>query len=107
MRSLQKFAAVHHSIHNHFHQERTLISRRDFAPQTFGSRIDEPLRWSHGVNSARLEQGWVGANSETSLVCLTAPPFFDLKIWFVWILRANPLPSLYQVPDVCSGGRVA
>lgn len=30
MRSLQKFAAVHGSIHNHFNQERTLISRETF-----------------------------------------------------------------------------
>jgi putative transposase len=30
MRSLQKFAAVHGSIHNHFNQERTLISRQSF-----------------------------------------------------------------------------
>ncbi len=42
VRSLQKLAAVHGSIHNHFEQERTLISRRNFAPQTFGSRIDVP-----------------------------------------------------------------
>jgi putative transposase len=28
MRSLQKFAALHGSIHNHFNQERTLISRQ-------------------------------------------------------------------------------
>jgi putative transposase len=30
MRSLQKFATVHGSIHNHFNQERTLISRQSF-----------------------------------------------------------------------------
>lgn len=30
MRSLQKFAAVHGSIHNHFNQERTLIGRQNF-----------------------------------------------------------------------------
>ena len=30
MRSLQKFAALHGSIHNHFNQERTLISRQTF-----------------------------------------------------------------------------
>ena len=30
MRSLQKFAAVHGSIHNHFNQERALISRQIF-----------------------------------------------------------------------------
>ena len=29
-RSLQKFAAVHGSIHNHFNQERTLISRQNY-----------------------------------------------------------------------------
>ena len=30
MRSLQKFAAVHASIHNHFNQERHLNSRENF-----------------------------------------------------------------------------
>jgi putative transposase len=30
MQSLQKFAALHGSIHNHFNQERTLISRQNF-----------------------------------------------------------------------------
>ena len=30
MRSLQKFAAVHGSIHNHFNQERHLYSRQNF-----------------------------------------------------------------------------
>ncbi len=30
MRSLQKFAAVHSSVHNHFNQERHLYSRNNF-----------------------------------------------------------------------------
>jgi putative transposase len=30
MQSLQKFAAWHGSIHNHFNQERTLTSRQSF-----------------------------------------------------------------------------
>lgn len=30
IRSLQKFAALHGSIHNHFNQERTFISRQNF-----------------------------------------------------------------------------
>ena len=30
MRSLQKFAAVHSSVHNHFNQERHLYSRLNF-----------------------------------------------------------------------------
>ena len=30
MRSLQKFAAVHSSVHNHFNQERHLYSRKNF-----------------------------------------------------------------------------
>ena len=75
MQSLQRFAAVHGQVHNHFNQERTLISRQNFAPQTFGSRIDAPPRWQHGASFARPEQGRVGAISETILVCLTAPPF--------------------------------
>ena len=30
MRSLQKFAAVHSSVHNHFNHERHLYSRKNF-----------------------------------------------------------------------------
>ncbi len=30
MRTLQKFAAVHASVHNHFNQERTLHNRQNF-----------------------------------------------------------------------------
>ncbi len=73
MRSLQKFAALHGSIHNHFNQERTRISRRNFAPRTFGSRIDAPPRWLHGASFARNDRCWVRAISETVLVFLTAP----------------------------------
>ena len=30
MRTLQKFASVHASVHNHFNQERVLYSRQNF-----------------------------------------------------------------------------
>ncbi len=30
MRTLQKFASVHASVHNHFNQERALHSRQNF-----------------------------------------------------------------------------
>jgi putative transposase len=30
MRTLQKFASVHASVHNHFNQERALYSRQNF-----------------------------------------------------------------------------
>jgi putative transposase len=30
MRSLQKFASVHASVYNHFHQERSLSTRPNF-----------------------------------------------------------------------------
>jgi hypothetical protein len=73
MRSLQKFAALHRSIHNHFNQERTLISRQNFASQAFGSRIDAPPYSPCGVNFARPDQREGRAHSETILVCLTAP----------------------------------
>jgi putative transposase len=72
MRSLQKFAAVHGSIHNHFNQQRTLISRQIFAARTSGLRTDAPPRRPHGDSSVRSEQQWVWANSETVLVCLTS-----------------------------------
>jgi hypothetical protein len=66
-------------VHNRFaaalrvNRKRTLISRRNFAPRTFGSRTDVPPQWPHGAGSARPEQGRVGANSGTIPVCLTAP----------------------------------
>jgi putative transposase len=43
MRSLQKFAALHGSIHNHFNLERTLVTR-----QTFKDRRTAALaEWRH------------------------------------------------------------
>ncbi len=44
MGSLQKFAAVRGQVHNRFNQKHTRISRRNFAPRTFRSRIGAPLR---------------------------------------------------------------
>jgi putative transposase len=41
MRSLQKFAAVHDQFHNHFNQERTLISRAVFKER----RTDALAQW--------------------------------------------------------------
>jgi putative transposase len=40
MRSLQKFAALHGSIHNHFNQERTLISRQNFKDRRSAARTE-------------------------------------------------------------------
>jgi putative transposase len=40
MRSLQKFAAVHGSIHNHFNQERTLISRQNFKDRRTAALVE-------------------------------------------------------------------
>jgi putative transposase len=73
IRRLQKLAAVHGQVHNQF-ASRPFGSTRNAHSSAAGiSRIDVPLRWPHGVNSARTEQGWVGADSETILVRLTAP----------------------------------
>jgi len=38
--TLQKFAAVHASVHNHFNQERHLYSRHDFKPNR-SAALDE------------------------------------------------------------------
>jgi len=38
--TLQKFAAVHASVHNHFNQERHLYSRHDFKPNR-STALDE------------------------------------------------------------------
>ena len=35
MHTLQKFSSVHASVHNHFNQERHLISRHDYKDQRF------------------------------------------------------------------------
>lgn len=40
MRSLQKFAALHGSIHNHFNQERTLISRQIFKDRRTAALVE-------------------------------------------------------------------
>jgi len=40
MRSLQKFAAVHGSTHNHFNQERTLNSRQNFKERRTAARTE-------------------------------------------------------------------
>lgn len=39
-RTLQKFAAVHASIHNHFNQERALYSRDQFKPKKSAALAD-------------------------------------------------------------------
>ena len=40
MRSLQKFAALHGSIHNQFDQERTLISRQNFKARRAAALVE-------------------------------------------------------------------
>ena len=40
MRSLQKFAAVHGSIYNHFNQERALYSRENFKANRAAALIE-------------------------------------------------------------------
>ena len=62
MKTLQKFSSVHASVHNHFAQERHLVSRE----------VAETLRRPGGVAvSHGLAAGWVWTNSvmpETTLV---------------------------------------
>jgi putative transposase len=74
MRSLQKFAAVHGSIHNQF-ASRPLGSTGN-APSLHEpfSRIAAPPLSPSGVNSARPDHCRGRGLSETFLVCLTAPP---------------------------------
>ena len=55
MRSLQKFAAVHSSVHNHFNHERHLYSRVNF-------KLIAPTPLTSGVSSARHEIRRIGAN---------------------------------------------
>ncbi|CAN1522778.1 hypothetical protein MCEMSEM23_01138 [Rhabdaerophilaceae bacterium] len=54
MRSLQKFAAVHGSIHNHFNQQRHLTSRSIF--NEHGTTILTP-RPQRGAARAKLDWG--------------------------------------------------
>ncbi len=67
MRSLQKFAAVHSSIHNHFNQERPLFSRDKFK-LNHAADLAEWRGLGAGYGTAQL--------SLRRLVCigLTAPP---------------------------------
>ena len=52
MRSLQKFAAVHSSVHNHFNKERHLCSRKNF------KLPDVPIP-VHGVTGLAYVNGWI------------------------------------------------
>ncbi len=64
-KSLQKFAAAHASIHNHFNQDRHL-NRRDIFKQT------APPPWPSGVN--KLRESRVRVQSTNShLIILTKP----------------------------------
>jgi putative transposase len=58
MRNLQKFAALHGSIHNHFNSERILVNR-----QTFKNRRNSALAEWRGVSARRVEC-WSRAFSE-------------------------------------------
>jgi putative transposase len=59
MKTLQKFASVHASVHNLFNQERHLISRDDYK-----QRRTAALAVSHGLTAATL---WAkSASSKTS-----------------------------------------
>jgi putative transposase len=57
MRTLQKFASVHASVHNHFNEERALCSRQN-------STSTAPPLSPNGANSLRPEPGWVWANRD-------------------------------------------
>jgi hypothetical protein len=72
MRRLQEFAAVRSSIHNHFNQERLLVSRENFAPRTFGSRNAAPPHSPRGVKYARPDPCRSGGLFEAFLARLTA-----------------------------------
>ncbi len=56
MRSQQKFAALHGSIHNHFNRERTPTSRQCFASRTSGTRSAAPPLSPNGASFARPDQ---------------------------------------------------
>ena len=43
MKTLQKFASVHASVHNHFNQERHLISRDDYKERRSAALAEWPL----------------------------------------------------------------
>jgi len=55
MRTLQKFAALHGSIHNHFNQERTLTSRAILKER----RTAALTAWRQ-LCAARQKPGWGG-----------------------------------------------
>lgn len=40
MKSLQKFASVHANVHNHFNQERHLVSRQEYKARRSAARAE-------------------------------------------------------------------
>ena len=65
MRRLQKFVALHGSILNQFASRPFRSIRNARSPLGPFSRTDARLLSTIGVNSARPDQCWVGATSET------------------------------------------
>jgi hypothetical protein len=89
MSGLQKFASVHASIHNHFNQERHLISRSDF------KRI-APLHLRSGVSSAvpeRQSEGIAAARSSLSDTALRIPQEKCFDVF--WPFEDGSLPVQY------------
>jgi len=71
MKTLQKFASVHAQVHNHFSQERHLISLGHLQGETLG-RPGRVAR-SHGINPTRV---WASRVSRRQVaVRLTAPKY--------------------------------
>ena len=79
MQSLQKFAAVHGSVHNQFASRTFGSTRNDTSHPGQHSRNAAPPLSPSGVSFARPDPCRGRALSETFLVCLTAPPVLPTR----------------------------
>jgi transposase-like protein len=82
MRTLQKFGSVHAQVHNHFNQERHLVTRQVYKPRCTPDKVKRLKRWEHeGVldkMQARLDRMPEAMTIRRQTV---EHPFGTLKAW--------------------------
>ena len=76
MKTLQKFAAVHGTFHNHFNQERHLISR-DLYRQRRSAALAE---WRAVMGQGQAGLGGIAPNWRPVAVRLTAPRHLHIAL---------------------------
>jgi hypothetical protein len=80
MRTLQKFGSVHAQVHNHFNQERHLVTRQVY-------KRDALPHWSSGAPSlSKLNETWDG------------PPYFAYRRTAVALTKPSASPANSEQP---------